>query len=323
LIFFLSFFLPFFFRDVRIKMNKREKLLTIIACNTDSLLKKKALLHNLPFFAEKSDYIIIINSSEYRFSKDDMNRMVTDSKGSKMKFIHVPNDKYLCHGKWICALQNTDISNFENVILTNDSFIFRHSPSEFYNRIDTDTELVALLDSYEIKYHYPDFLRCYNKEGLQKVIQYYYTNKSKISDFQSVVDLYEVGSTDVFQSDKVKIAYKQECARPINIHFIDPFTFDYLTNKDYPVIKIKKVLFSLENPSHLPFNFSASLYQRMYSDLQGNILDENELKAHFLNVGVSEKRPYTPFLETINVDVYLHGMLREMQLLPPLMDLQI
>ena len=101
-------------------------------------------------------------------------------------------------------------------------------------------ELVALLESYEIKHHYPDFLRIYNSTGLSKIIKYYKMNMSKITDFYSVIIHYEVESSHIF--DSVKVLYTNPNNFYGNIHFDDEYLKEYLCDKNYPVIKIKKIM---------------------------------------------------------------------------------
>lgn len=304
------------------KMPKKS-VLTIIACNTDSDIKKRALLHNFPFFAKISSTIIIINSSEYHSEElnDALRTVNIKSTSTKLLFMHIPNDRFLCHGKWIHVLQTLNkalIAQFDNFILTNDSIIITRELTELSNRIDKNTELVAMLDSYEIKYHYPDFLRCYNKIGLAKIIDFYVENKSKISTYQSVVETYEVGTTNLFPRYKVKIAFKQACKRKVNVHFCDSFTFYYLFKRQYPIIKIKKILHHVEmsgdhHPRQLlPANFSSSLYAELYPDLRHLKDDHDALVNHFLRHGIAERRPYTPFLHHMDVMVYLLAMIDEM-----------
>ena len=41
------------------------------------------------------------------------------------------NDKYICHGKWLKYLKKNHYSNYNNIILANDSFLITKSLNEY------------------------------------------------------------------------------------------------------------------------------------------------------------------------------------------------
>jgi len=228
----------YFIYDLEKEKTKNNKILLIIACHTNSNLKINALLSNLEYFNELSDNIIIVNSKEFMSSNLE-NRIKKRYNKCNIIFDYFENDKYLCHGKWIYYLNKTDYSIYENIILANDSFLITRSLHDYKELINLDTELVAILDSYEEEYHYPDFIRAYNQNGIKKVLDFYNENKNKIYDYWSVVINYEIKSSILFND--VKILYKNTNKHLVNIHFIDDLTEEYLYKLNYPIIKLKKI----------------------------------------------------------------------------------
>jgi len=279
--------------NLHIKMNDR-KILTIIACHTDSYIKIKALLHNLKYFMELSSTIYIINSAEFKYLNIDgeiknvyknKNIIINDVLSDELCYIYknkyydlyeltndqlrqhwktyaikekrsltvasiniyidyIPNDKFVCHGKWIYCLNKIDYAIYKNVILTNDSFIINRSLTDFKSLINPATEMVALLESLQIKRHYPDFLLAYNIRGIRKILKYYEENKHLISDFQSVIENYEVNNSTIFNN--VEVLYKNPSGFIGNVHFDDTYVKEYLYNKNYPIVKIKKAVLNDE-----------------------------------------------------------------------------
>ena len=62
--------------------------------------------------------------------------------------------------------------------------------------------MTSLLASNEIKYHYTDYLRCYNINSIKKIIEFY-KNKINMNNIYSITNLivdFEIESTNIFQS---------------------------------------------------------------------------------------------------------------------------
>jgi hypothetical protein len=200
-------------------------------------------------------------------------------------FDYIKNDKFVCHGKWLYALYKYNYSNYTNVILTNDSIVVTRSLCDFKQLMTPTTEMVALLDSYEIQHHYPDFLRAYNSVGIKTIIDYYEKNKQNISDFDSVIIIYEIQSSHLFSS--VSVLFKSP-EKPINIHFDNTCLPDYLYTKQYPVVKIKKLL--ITQYTAFPSDFNSTEYKLLNADLTS--FTDEDAKLHFINHGMHECRIY-------------------------------
>ena len=201
-------------------------------------------------------------------------------------FDYKQNDKFIAHGKWMHFLKKINYSYYENIILTNDSFIITRSLFDLKELVDPNTELVSLLESYESKHHYPDFLRIYNLIGINKILRYYESNIDNITDFLSVILVFEINSSDIF--DNVKVLYKNIDNFDGNIHFINKYTENYLYNKNYPIVKIKKLTFN--NYKNVPDDFDSVEYKSSNPDLI-HFSDIDALN-HFKNHGIYEGRLY-------------------------------
>jgi hypothetical protein len=268
-----------------------DKNLLILACHTNSILKKNSLLHNIRYFYELCNNIVIINSLECKDIEleDKLNvelKLIDNS--SKLIFEYIPNDKYLCQGKWMYYLNKIHYTVYDNIILTNDSFLITRSLNDYKALIKPSVELVALLDSYQMDYHHPDFLRTYNLSGIRKLLNYFEQNKSNITNTLTIIRYYEVKSSRLF--DNIEILYKNETKEDYNIHF-DNFQLErYLYELNYPIIKLKKITSHFYNDKNMPSDFDPVEYRSLHPDLLE--FDDNFLINHFSNAGIYEGRLY-------------------------------
>ena len=198
------------------------------------------------------------------------------------------NDNFINYGKWLYFLNKINYNVYNNIILTNDSFVITRSLICLKSLIEPNIELVSLLSSYENQYHYPDFLRIYNLVGINKIIKYYEMTMPKITDFLSCITDFEVKSTDIF--DSVEVLYKGSDDFKGNIHFDDKYLEDYLYNNNYPVVKVKKLLFNFYEDKNIPTDFNSNEYKMLNPDLI-SFADCDALE-HFKNHGIHEGRIY-------------------------------
>jgi hypothetical protein len=203
-------------------------------------------------------------------------------------FDYIPNDIYVCHGKWIYYLNKIQYSIFKNIILTNDSFVVTRSLLDFKQLINPDKELVALLESYQYSHHYPDFLRAYNVNGITKLLYYYEKNKKNIRNFYSVIINYEINSSHIF--DNIDILYKFPNKECVNIHNDHVYLREYLYKKYYPIVKIKRLTSTCYFNNILPRDFNSEEYKKLNSDLSH--FSKKDATNHFLKYGMNEGRLY-------------------------------
>jgi hypothetical protein len=173
------------------------KMLTIIACHTDSSLKLKTILNNIRYFRFINNDIIIINSSHTKYSK----ALETACKARGLKYIEIPNSSHLDVGKWMHVLKTTSIHQYNFVVFTNDSYFIKNTICHFYNKMATiNVELYGYNDSTQLSYHYQSYLFGIKSEAIHKFITHYESHKNLLTDYLSVVCNIELKLTNIFQT---------------------------------------------------------------------------------------------------------------------------
>lgn len=272
-----------------------NKTLCLVACHTNSKIKINAVIHNIKYLLEISDDIIIINSNEYHGAIE--NKIKNIYKNANIKFLYCENSSFLCYTKYIYGIGNCDINSYNNFILTNDSIIITRDLFDFQNIFDDNIQETTLLVSNQNYYHHTDFMRRYNKEGLIKIIIYYKNKiialrKMKVA-YVNIVHEFEMNSTKLFDGNY--LYFEKD---PVDIHFINPYFKYYLLSQNYPIIKIKRLLFT-NYPSDFDINsinFDPTEYKKANTDI--NYTNDNDTINHFINNGIREGRLYKVGQET-------------------------
>ena len=286
------------------------RTLCIVACHSDSDIKYQSLIKSRPFLQEITDDIIYINSSGFT---------------SPFISLFKENTKNICYDKYLHVLNTIDLEQYDNYILTNDSIFIINSLLEFKKLFDPSVEMTSLLSSNEYIFHYPDFLRRYNKIGIKKIIQFYKENLKEQPVSKLISDI-ELKCHTIHNS--INVLYLTENNFDYNIHFDNVMLKKYLDNK-YPILKIKKLmefkyvsypLFLIDYNKQLNCNFDcrrefdAGCYIRSYSDLRQNGI--TQAIYHWNKYGKQEGRTYffdwIKYLDTYH-DLRQNGILSEQQ----------
>ena len=203
--------------------------------------------------------------------------------------LYIANDYSVCYGKYLHALLTSNLCQYDNIILTNDSFLITKSLSEFKGLFDASIEMSALCCSNESMKHYPDFLRRYNPVGIIKIIDFYKPIKNKFSSFAGIILEIEVKS-HLIHNNSINVLYDAIPNYIGNIHFDNEKIKDYLYNKNYPIIKIKKLQFTTYIEKEVPNDFDPNEYIKLHPDLSeySNV----DATTHFIMNGMNEGRPY-------------------------------
>jgi cupin superfamily acireductone dioxygenase involved in methionine salvage len=233
--------------------SNNKKILTIMACHTNSIIKYNTIINNIPYLIFPNNDIIIINSSNEKYS-DKLKKYIStkstiNAPNNKIiKYFEIPNDKYIDIGKYIYVLNTmqTDDSfskEYEFVVLINDSIIIKKSIRHFYNMtIKKNKELYAYNDSSEIKYHYQSYLYAIKYNVIHKLIDYFNNHKFEIHGYNDVIDKIELELNTVYANDNdcfLKIA-KLPCNLNKNIYFHNDNLYKLLfSNEILPFIKIR------------------------------------------------------------------------------------
>lgn len=228
-----------------------------MACHTSTELKVRTVLHNLPYFADIVDRLVLIDSSECQ--KNGLEGLVKSFYPLVDVSIHyVPNDTlFLCHAKFMYYLTShrEEYSQYDRVVLTNDSYLVCQPLTAFGRLKDHDAyDMVGLLASNEVEYHFPDFLRAYRPGVLPTLVRYFMERRHVVESRQSLIMEYEIGSTALFS--RRKALFEAEDGYLGNIHFDSDKMRHYLRYRNYPILKLKTLALMKRNSrewrKHLP-----------------------------------------------------------------------
>jgi hypothetical protein len=173
------------------------KILTIMACHTNSSLKLKTILNNIRYIRFINNDIIIVNSSDTPYSKE----LETACNERGLKYIEIRNNSHLDIGKWMHVLKTTRIDSYNFVVFTNDSYFINNPICHFYNKmVTTNVELYGYNDSTQVTPHYQSYLFGVKNEAIHKFMAHYESHKNLLTDYLSVVSNIELKIMNIFQT---------------------------------------------------------------------------------------------------------------------------
>ena len=218
----------------------------------DSLKKHKNLIVNNKLNEENKKKYLDYNpdlaytdlQERYESCGIKEDRKIPETKSIYISY--VKNSVLSGQAKWYNCLSEI-VNKYSKFIVTNDSFILVNSIAPFMKFCKSNNnEMTGLLDSYESKYHYPDFLRYYNKNGIKKWLRFYEVNKYNVKNQLDLMNYIEIDSTNLTTNKNCfyKVNSIFENTKQKNIHYIDSVNEKYLNEYNYPVIKLKKLTFT-------------------------------------------------------------------------------
>ena len=297
-------------------LNNFNRIATVIACHTHNKLKVKSLIHNIKYIAEISDDIYIINSLEFKgkieddLLNDDFIKNNFINKYKNIFIIYQENTHLICHEKWYNCLKDIK-EKYTHFVLTNDSFLIIKDLFYFKN-IMNNNEMIGIIDSNEIEYHYPDFLRMYNLNGINKWMDFYHKTKDSCNTFSDMICKIEIKST--FITEKRDCLFKVCSEYKKNIYYDDKMLINYISKYNHPIIKLKKLLMMSSMTSYLLSendiedieDFDPFEYKNLHEDIIH--FTNEEAKTHFYNFGIYERRKYKKDQKSIIPD-YIRNVL--------------
>jgi hypothetical protein len=261
------------------------RVLCIMACHTNSAVKVNAVINNIPFLKEICDTLILIDSDECIANKPYITARFPD-----VNIYHIPNDVLACFSKYIYIMKNLDMQQYDKIILCNDSFVIIKPLNRFRDKMLQDVDVTSLLASNEKKYHYTDFLRCYNNKSIGVIYNYYLDNAARITTFDDLINIYEIESTRLFT--KRNVVFEAEEQYLGNINFDDVKLCQYISD-GYPIIKCKRITMRTKYVSNrLPKDFKTGTYKLLNPDVKH--FTEKQVVFHFQKHGWIEGRLYKP-----------------------------
>jgi hypothetical protein len=216
-----------------------KKYLTIIAAHVHTKMKLATLINNVRTIDYDCNDIIIINSQGLPFN----NQVRTLCDKRNIKYIEVDNIPSLDFGKWLFTLKNSDCSNYDYIIFTNDSYTIHKPMHHFYNLTSKmNVELYGYNDSTEGKYHYQSYLFSIRKDAIQKFIDNVESKIHHIGGWKDVVANYEINLVDWFQEKDCFLKIGNEFYNKRKNIFIrnDYFYSKLFSNRLLPFTKIKR-----------------------------------------------------------------------------------
>ena len=226
-----------------------KKILTIIACHSDSLLKYNTILNNIKYFNFTNNHIILVTSKDEKYSKNVKEKIKEMNLYRLISYFEIPNDSHLDIGKWCHALSRINLHFYDFVVFTNDSFVITSSILHFYNRmINTNVELYGYNDSTQIKYHYQSYLFGVKKEAVNKLVDLYISKKKILLSYEEVVNNIELKLVETFSTKDCFLKIGDLGEIGLNIFFNNDNLYQkLLSTRLLPFIKVKRLLNKKEN----------------------------------------------------------------------------
>lgn len=300
--------------------------LCLIAAHTAKKNNIECLVANIKYFSKISDKIVIINSKEFR-NNDDVKKLIANKYNNiNIEYHYCANLVNLCHGKWLYYLDNFYNGDYENLILTNDSFLVINNLQPMLDLHNSESyEMTGLVSSREGKWHCQDFIRIYSNSSIKKIIDFYKENNLKYGHYKHVDEVDNKRKIKHYEfcieaeRDSCQLFSKQSCLYTLplsykkNINFDNKLLEEYITKKDYPIIKIKKMYFTTYDQDYsknLPKDFDHTQYKALNNDLPFHSKDQ--LEKHFKDYGCAEGRLYKRGQEIILPDFIKRNIKKEL-----------
>ena len=268
-----------------------------MACHSDSKKKYFSTLNNIFCIENYIQDLIIINSSEAKYSnhlKDDLK----DYK--KIKSYHtIPNDNHYDFGKWVYALSNHDVSDYDFILFINDSILIMNNIVNyfyFFDNISEKVNLYAYNDSTQNNiYHYQSYLFLMNVNIIDNFFKLFKSKKEKIINKESLIEHMEMNLINLDEKHDVFLKLGKEWNTKKNIFWENEELYEYLLNKNiFHLFKFQKIDDSYEfckiNYQHEINNFDSTFYLNQYQDLKNKNFNNNQLIKHYKEYGFKEGR---------------------------------
>jgi hypothetical protein len=220
--------------------NENVKVLTIMACHSNSEDKYNAVINNFDYLKFPNNDIIIINSSNESYSE----KLKNDIKDKCKAYFEVPNDIYMDFGKWNYVCSNYDTSSYDFVVFTNDSFFITSSIYPFYNMmIEKNTNFYGMSSSTEKKYHYQSYLFGIKNFAVQGLKNLFNSKKKLINGYESLIDNLELNLADQFIHKDCYLKVEDTPTNSgVNIFFHNDLLYSkLLKTKIFPIVKLRRV----------------------------------------------------------------------------------
>jgi len=220
--------------------SSNKKILTIMACHTNNVIKFNTVLNNIKYFRFMNNDIVVINSQGESHSK----QLRESLQNNVEAFFEIPNNTHLDIGKWCFILSKINYKLYDHVIFTNDSFLITSPILHFFNKMmKSNVELYGYNDSTQIRYHYQSYLFSLRTHAVDKLIGLYLGRKHLLWNYNQVVENIELNLVNTFKTTDcfLKIGHLYGLKKK-NIFFNNDSLYKkLLQTKLLPFVKLKRL----------------------------------------------------------------------------------
>ena len=273
----------------------KYKILVLFANHTNNKIKYNITLNNISFIKKYISNIIIIDSENEYYA----NLLKKDLESSNLvsNYFYVKNDIFYDFGKWACALEKINYTDYDYILFLNDSIILTQAIEKYFYYIDNimspDTNLYAYNDSTQIMYHYQSYLFLIKSSIVNNFLNFFENKKQYIHNLETLIKNVELNMCNIDKNHDVFIKIGNEYNYEKNLYWHNEDLYKYLLTKDiFAIIKLKKI-FDIQKEYKITIygnsinNFDYVFYKEHYN-LQ-KMSDQDALK-HFIIYGQYEGR---------------------------------
>jgi hypothetical protein len=288
---------------------KNYKILAILANHTINIIKYNTTLNNISFIKNNVTNIAIVDTKNEYYSEKLKNDIENDDKINN--YFLIENDNHFDFGKWIYALKNISYTNYDYILLFNDSIILYESIQNYFiylNNLENPVNLYAYNDSTQIQYHYQSYFFSISKKIVIKFIDFFESKKHLIYNLESLITNIELNMCNIDDNHDCLIKIANEYNLSKNLYWENDILYQYLLTKNiFSVIKLKKI-YDIQKEYKLTIygrnieDFDYDFYRTYYDDLS-NLTDE-KLLNHFIEHGQYEGRKFNKVFNVILPSYY-------------------
>jgi len=255
-------------------------ILCVVAVHLDTYLKIDTFINNIPYLNKIAKVVVVASElPDLGYRTVELNELLHTVYHYK-----IPNDPVrVCYSKYRYYLETYDWSEYNRIILTNDSYYICRPLTTFRYYCLLDKDCIAFSASNERSYHLTDYLRCYNHTGIKIMLDLF---RSELKTVHDAIQAFEVEST----FDQFIVYHHAIPEYTNNIMFDDVRLRWAILNQGLELIKLKaltRVIYT-----KIPTDFDPMIYKYQNADLRH--LTDDEARDHFIDYGMAEGRLYKP-----------------------------
>ena len=282
-----------------------NKILVLLACHTNTKRKYFSTLNNIKAIENYVQDIVVINSNDACYNENLKDDLKNYSKITN--YYQVKNDNHFDFGKWIYALSNICIDQYDFVLFMNDSILIMNDIVNFFyffDNLSNKINVYAYNDSTQNNvYHYQSYLFFLNTKIIDKFIDLFKQKKNLIKSKDTLIEHMEMNLIHLDEKHDCFLKLGKEWNSQKNIFWENEKLYKHLITKNiFHLFKLKQIddiyeHTKLELNNELK-NIQEDYYLNRYSDLNEKNLNKQQLLQHYHEYGFNEgrkinKNPYS------------------------------